>query len=98
LYYFRSAEASACGTRVTAESFEWDQGNEDKLAERKIYPVDVEAVWSGDPTYSRNKRRRTAMWLMTGVDGLGRRLQIGILRADEDKGLLRAITGWRVRP
>jgi hypothetical protein len=80
----------------TATGFQWDAGNLSKLAARNITKDDVEAVFAGRPRWSRNKRRGTAEWLMTGPDGSGRRLTIGVLWADEQRRVLRAITGWPV--
>jgi uncharacterized DUF497 family protein len=77
----------------TATDFEWDEGNEEKLAARGILPQDVEHVWANRPQYRRNKRRGTAPWMTTGRDGGGRTLKVGILWADEGQGFLRAITG-----
>lgn len=80
-------------THSTAEAFDWDDRNVDKLALRGISPEDVEEVWLSAPQYRRNKRSGTASWLMIGRDVSGRRLRIGILWEDERAGILRAITG-----
>jgi len=77
-----------------AHAFEWDEDNEDKLALRKISAADVEHVWLGGPTYLRNKRSGTANWKMIGRDTGGRELCIGILWADSETRILRAVFGW----
>ena len=77
---------------ATAIAFEWDEGNVVKLAARGIRPQDVEVVHLSRPIYRRNKKALTAVWLMEGRDGGGRRLQVGILWADESRRMLRAIT------
>jgi hypothetical protein len=82
---------------ATAVAFDWDEANVPKLAERRIRPQDVEAVHQSGPTYRRNKRAATAVWLMEGTDGGGRRLQVGILWADESNRVLRAITARVLR-
>ena len=46
------------------------------------------------PEYRRNKRAGSAQWLMVGRDDRGRELVIGVLWADVDERVLRAITGW----
>lgn len=64
----------------SAARFEWDSANEDKLAERKIRPDEVEAIWM---MVGRDPRS-------------GRRLRVGILWADEKEGVLRAIHALEV--
>ena len=77
---------------ATAVSFEWDQNNVDKLAERGILAHEVEGVWGNKPRYSRNKRRGSATWMMVGTDPVsGKRLKVGIIWADEEERLLTAI-------
>jgi hypothetical protein len=44
----------------TAKGFEWDDANEDKLAERGIKGREVEGVWGNKPRYRRNKNLLTA--------------------------------------
>jgi len=81
----------------TAEAFDWDDGNVDKLALSDIAPEDVEEVWLGKPEYRRNKNTGTASWIMIGRDGSGRPLRVGIIWKDQKAGVLRAITGRRDR-
>ncbi len=50
-------------------------------------------TWGEKPEFKRNKRAGTAQWMMTGRDRSGRWLRIGILWADEDARLLKAIHG-----
>jgi hypothetical protein len=77
---------------ATAKNFDWDSGNEDKLAERGIRPQEVEGVWGNKPRYKRNKRSLTAKWIMEGTDpDSGKKLRVGIIWADEDERTLRAI-------
>lgn len=80
----------------TAARFDWDEHNEAKLLKRQIHASDVEDIfWSG-PRFRRNKRSGTAAWMMVGRDRGGRTLKIGIIWADEQDGVLRAITGLPV--
>ena len=79
-----------------AIEFEWDENNEDKLAERNILPSDVEYVWANRPKYERNKNTGSATWRMIGKDRGGRTLRIGIRWADERERRLRAIYAWPV--
>jgi hypothetical protein len=77
---------------ATARSFDWDHGNEDKLAERGILPQEVEGVWGNKPRYRRNKKAGSAVWMMIGMDPVsGKKLKVGIIWADEGERLLRAI-------
>ncbi|HEV8653506.1 MAG TPA: hypothetical protein VG276_29940 [Actinomycetes bacterium] len=77
---------------ATAVDFEWDDANEDKLAERGIKPHEVEGVWRNDPRYRRNKKEGSAVWMMIGADPYsGKKLKVGIIWADEGGRILRAI-------
>lgn len=77
---------------ATAVDFEWDSGNVDKLAKRGIFIHEVEGVWGNKPRYTRNKKSLTAKWIMEGTDpGSGKRLKVGIIWADEEERILRAI-------
>jgi hypothetical protein len=77
---------------TTAVGFEWDTGNVDKLAVRGILIQEVEGVWGNKPHYSRNKRSGSAIWMMVGKDPVsGKRLKVGIIWADEEERILRAI-------
>lgn len=79
-----------------AVAFEWDDANVAKLALRGIRPQDVEAVlWNG-AAFQRNKRSGTAAWWMTGLDVGGRMLGVAVLWADQEEGVLRAISARRV--
>jgi hypothetical protein len=72
--------------------FDWDKGNEDKLAERGITAQEVEGVWGNKPRYSRNKKAGSAVWMMVGADPVsGKKLKVGIIWADEGERVLRAI-------
>jgi hypothetical protein len=76
----------------TAKDFEWDDANEDKLAERGIKDREVEGVWGNKPRYRRNKKLLTAKWIMEGTDPeSGKRLKVGVIWADEGERILRAI-------
>ena len=79
-----------------ALAFEWDENNEDKLARRNIHATDVEHVWANRPRYQKNKTSGTAAWKMIGRDAGGRTLCIGVLWADANDRILRAIFGWPV--
>jgi uncharacterized DUF497 family protein len=76
----------------TAAGFDWDDANEDKLAERGISAHEVEGVWGNNPRYLRNKKEGSATWMMVGIDlESGKKLKVGILWADEGERILRAI-------
>lgn len=81
----------------SAVRFHWDECLEAKLAMRNITPGDVEdvfeGVWGIDPQFKRNKKAGTARWMMIGRDRSGRWLRIGILWADEEERVLKAIHG-----
>lgn len=77
---------------ATALGFDWDHGNVDKLGERGILIHEVEGVWGNKPRYSRNKKSGSATWMMVGTDPVsGKKLKVGIIWADEDERILRAI-------
>lgn len=77
---------------ATAVGFEWDNGNEDKLAERGIMASEVEGVWGNKPGYKRNKKVGSATWMMVGADpDSGKKLKVGIIWADVGQRILRAI-------
>jgi len=77
---------------ATAVGFDWDKGNEDKLAERGIAAQEVEGVWGNKSRYRRNKKAGSAIWMMVGTDPVsGKKLKVGIIWADEGERILRAI-------
>lgn len=76
----------------SAEGFDWDSANVDKLAIRNVRPDEVEAIWANRPRYLRNKWEGSATWMMVGRDPRsGRVLRVGIFWLDEREGILRAI-------
>jgi hypothetical protein len=81
----------------SAAAWEWDEGNEGELASHKITPIEVYEVWMEGPLWIPNKRRRSGDWKMLGRTGSGRRLAV-VVRFDEDRAVLRAITGWDATP
>lgn len=81
---------------TSAVAFEWDRYNEDELGAHDVLPYEVEqAFWNG-PTFSRNKKTAAARWRMIGRTDGGRELQVFIVWADEQDGILRAVTGWEI--
>lgn len=82
----------------SAHAFEWDLGNEDKLAKRDITPQMVERIFGNGPAFYRNKRDATGTWLMVGQDPVtGRRLKVAIRWSDAIAGVLRAVTAFDVQ-
>jgi hypothetical protein len=77
----------------TAESWEWDEGNERELAQHRIMPTEVYQVFENGPTWAPNVRRHAGDWKMMGRTRGGRRLTI-VVRFYEDRAVLRPITGW----
>lgn len=75
-----------------AAFFEWDDGNEEHLAQHGVSPYDVEQVFGNDPTWRRNKGGRAAQYVMDGRTDAGRPLRV--LWADEAERVLRAVTAW----
>jgi hypothetical protein len=59
------------------ERFDWNEGNESELAAHHITVSEVEEVFHGDPTWSPNRRERSATWKMVGFTKGGRSLTIG---------------------
>lgn len=90
-------EGQAIRDPRSAQLFEWDAGNEDKLAAREITPEMIERIFDNDPVFRRNKRGRAGIWLMMGQDPVsGRRLKVAIRWSDAAAGVLRAITAFDV--
>jgi hypothetical protein len=77
----------------TAESWEWDEGNERELAQHRILPTEVYQVYENGPKWAPNVRQHAGDWKMMGTTRGGRRLTI-VVRFYEDRSLLRPITGW----
>lgn len=76
-----------------AEAWEWDEGNENELADHRIDPEEVYQVWENDPTWVPNTRHRPGDRKMIGRTHGGRRLTI-VVRYYEDRRTIRPITGW----
>ena len=80
----------------TALAFEWDDTNEDHLAEHGLLPHEVEEVFMNGATFRKNRRSAVGAWLMRGRTDAGRGLCVAVLWSDEEAGILRAITGWPI--
>jgi IS5 family transposase len=78
---------------ATAESWEWDEGNEGELAQHRIMPTEVYQVYENGPKWAPNVRRHAGDWKMMGRTKGGRRLTI-VVRFYGDRAVLRPITGW----
>lgn len=79
----------------TATAFDWDDGNEDKLAERGIRAEQIERIFENRPVFRRNKKGRSGIWMMVGKDPVsGRALRVAIRWKDESAGVLRAVTAF----
>lgn len=82
---------------ATAATFDWDEHNEEHLAEHGVRADEVEQIFLNAPTYHKNKRSAAGSWLMIGQTDAGRSLCISIVWVDERAGILRAITGWPIK-
>jgi len=80
------------GADVYIAEWEWDDANVEHMAEHRIRPADVGAVWSDRPKYRRNRHGRAATHQMIGPDGGGRLVAAFIRQADLSEGRWRAIT------
>lgn len=76
-----------------AEFIEWDESNEEHLAEHSIGPAEVQNVIEEAMTWAPNKKNRAGDWKVIGKTHGGRLLTI-VVRYDEDRRCLRPITGW----
>ena len=70
---------------------------EDKLWYHGIRPEQVRAVLENRRAVTRNRRGRTADYLLIGRDEQGRCLTLAIVSTD-DPLLWRVITGWYCKP
>jgi hypothetical protein len=85
--------------KLYIEEWEWDDGNIDKLSKRSITPELIEdEIWLEAPKYLRNRRGRSADYLMVGPDRGGTMWTIGILQVADDPATWRAISGWKSKP
>jgi uncharacterized DUF497 family protein len=75
------------------ERFDWNEGNESELAAHQITVSEVEEVFYGDPTWSPNRRERSAAWKMVGFTKGGRALTI-VVEVLERSASIRPVTGW----
>ena len=80
-----------------AEGFEWDEGNEEHLADHGITPWEVEEVFWNRPVWVPNKKEQSGDWKMVGRTDGGRRLSI-ITQIKPAQRVLRAFTGWDCTP
>ncbi len=79
----------------TAVAFDWDEGNEEKLAQRDIYADQIERLFENRPVFRRNKKGRAGVWMMLGKDPVtGRALRVAVCWKDEAAGILRAVTAF----
>ena len=78
-----------------AEGFEWDEANENELAQphHPILPWEVEQVFWNKPVWAPNKKGRSGDYLMVGKTDGGRELTI-IVQPNPITRLLRPVTGW----
>lgn len=88
----RRSSTSARGPTCYISEWAWDDSNVDHMAEHAVAPADIEAVWSGEPKFRRNKRDRAASHQMIGPGGGGRRIAAFILEADASEGRWCVIT------
>lgn len=81
----------------SATAFEWDEGNEDHLAEHRVTADEIERIFEHRPIFLRNKKGRAGVWMMVGADPVsGRSLKVAICWADETEGILRAVTAFEI--
>jgi uncharacterized DUF497 family protein len=72
---------------------EWDDGNESELRAHKISPEEVEDLFGNAPVWVPNKKYRAGKWKMVGYTSGRRRLTV-VAAWDENRAVLRPITGW----
>ncbi len=75
------------------EGFEWDEGNENHLAEARIQWWEVEEVFWNRPKYAKDRASEPGDYFMFGLTDTGRALTVVII-ANDVTLRLRAITGW----
>ena len=77
----------------SAESIDFDEGNEGELAGHGIGALEAWQVMTSDPVWVRNKKGRAGAWLAVGRTAGGRYLTI-VVHFDEVQARTRPITGW----
>lgn len=74
-----------------ADWIEFDDGNESHCAGHGVTPSELTQVFENDPLWARNKKGRTAAWLMVGRT-LGGRAIVAAVEYDEIRSAVRPIT------
>ncbi len=75
-----------------AEGFEWDEGNEGHLADKKITSSEAEEVFDNGPVWAQNKKGMSGDFVMYGMTHAGRALML-VVNCDENRSFNRVITG-----
>jgi uncharacterized DUF497 family protein len=78
---------------ITVAAFNFDDDNEDKLAQHGISLLDVDAILNGPCRVFRNRRERRATHLISGYDRHGRCLLVCI-EPTHDPVVWRPVTAW----
>lgn len=76
-----------------ANGFEWDDDNEQHLANHGIAQREVEELFWNRPTWVPNTKGQSGDWKMIGRTDGGRRLTI-IVQFKPAQRVIRAFTGW----
>lgn len=80
------------------EEWEWDDANLLELGRHGLSRDSVIQVWRENPRFRPNRRGRAATDQMIGPDLGGQLWVICIYEPGPQRGLWRAITGWRAEP
>jgi len=83
---------------VWSLEWQWDEDNLAELARHRLSRKTVEQVTEGNPRLRRNKKDRAATHMMIGPDQGGGLWVVCIVQVPGQRGLWRAITGWRAEP
>lgn len=76
---------------------EFDEFNEDELAQHGVRAVDVRQVLDNEPVVLPNKKGRAADWIMIGPTYGGRFLTVPIASLSVE-GMWRPVTAWNSEP
>jgi len=74
-----------------AEWVEFDEENEEHIAQHHVTPEEVFQVFEDDPLWAKNKKNMAAVWLMIGRTHGGRPLVVAVTY-DEIRRCVRPVT------
>ena len=82
--------------RVAVAEFLWDDDNEDKVAQHRLTPWQVDEVLDGVYRLDPNRTSRRAPYLLIGRDYSGQCIAVPIEPTDEPT-VWRPVTAWRCK-